>query len=78
MSIGGPHEVLPPHDRYNQQWLVVAPRPPHPGRRPPGALAQHRSGCMITASEVSKKPGAVQNSLIWRSTGPSNPLTILV
>ena len=47
-------------DRYNQQWLVVAPRPPHPGRRPPGALAEHRSGCMITASEVSKKPGAVQ------------------
>ena len=38
-----------------------APRPPHPGRRPPGALAQHRSGCMITASEVSKKPGAVQS-----------------
>ena len=36
-----------------------APRPPHPGRRPPGALAEHRSGCMITASEVSKKPGAV-------------------
>ena len=38
-----------------------APRPPHPGRRPPGALAQHRSGCMITASQVSKKPGAVQS-----------------
>ena len=34
MSIGGPYEVLPPHDR---------------------------SGCMITASEVSKKPGAVQD-----------------
>ena len=37
-----------------------APRPPHPGSRPPGALAEHRSGRVITASEVSKKPGAVQ------------------
>ena len=36
-----------------------APRPPHPGSRPPGALAEHRSGRVITASEVSKKPGAV-------------------
>ena len=40
-----------------------APRPPHPGRRPPGALAEHRSGCMITASEVSKKSGAVQGAV---------------
>ena len=48
-------------DRYNQKWLVERHGPPHPGRRPPGALAEHRSGCMIAASEVSKKPGAVQS-----------------
>ena len=35
------------------------PRPPHPSRRPRGALAEHRGGRMITASDVSKKPGAV-------------------
>ncbi len=34
-------------------------RPPHPSRRPRGALAAHRGGRMITASDVSKKPGAV-------------------
>ena len=49
MSIGGPHEVLPPHGSGHRAI----------DRRPPGALAEHRSGCMITASEVSKKPGAV-------------------
>ena len=38
-----------------------APRPPYPGRRSPGALAEHRSGRMITAYEVSKNPGAVHS-----------------
>ena len=41
-------------------------RPPHPSRRPRGALAAHRSGCMITASDVSKKPGAVHGRLDLR------------
>ena len=59
-------------DRYNQKWLCRAPRPPHPGRRPPGALAEHRSGCIITASEMSKKPGAIQHCFrvhkMWDTT----------
>ena len=51
-------------DRYNQAWLVERHGPPHPGRRPRGALVEHRSGRMITASEVSKKPGAVHAKLL--------------
>ena len=50
-------------ERYNQAWLAERHGHRTPGRRPPGALAQHRSGCMITTSEVSKKPGAVHNIL---------------
>ena len=47
-------------------------RPPHPSRRPRGALAAHRGGRMITASDVSKKPGAVHSvvSPIARSISP--------
>ena len=46
-------------DRYNQACLVE-----RHGHRTPVAvrrgLAEYRSGRMITADEVSKKPGAVQ------------------
>ena len=48
-------------DRYNEAWLVERHGPPYPGRRSPGALAEHRSGRMITAYEVSKNPGAVHS-----------------
>ena len=51
-------------ERYNQAWLAE-----RHGLRTPAAVrqalsAQHRSGCMITASEVSKKPGAVHSTTI--------------
>ena len=48
------------------------PRPPHPSRRPRGALAEHRGGRMITASGVSKKPGAVHRSLTRERAAPSS------
>ena len=35
-------------DRYNQAWLVERHGHRHPGSRPPGALAEHRSGRVIT------------------------------
>ena len=49
-------------DRYNEAWLVERHGHRTPGRRSPGALAEHRSGRMITAYEVSKNPGAVHQA----------------
>ena len=59
-------------DRYNQKWLVE-----RHGHRTPAAVRralspEHRSGCMITASEVSKKTEAVQHCFrvhkMWDTT----------
>ena len=50
-------------DRYNQAWLVERHGHRTPAAvRQAGALAEHRSGRVITASEVPKKPGAVHRS----------------
>ena len=46
-------------ERYDRRWLVERHGHRTPGRCPAGALAEQQGCRMITASEVSKKPGAV-------------------